>query len=101
MNDVLLQVATYQGAPIRNDIEATLKIIESVLVEALSLNIDLVLFPELFLTHYDIGTKELCERAVSIDSNVMARIRSLASTHSIAFAIGYPEVDLDGVIYNS
>jgi predicted amidohydrolase len=101
MIDVNLNVATYQGAPIRNDIERTFEMIHSVFLEAASLDLDLVLFPELFLTHYDIGVIKLREQAVDLNSAVIKRLQTLASTHSIAFAIGYPESTPAGIIYNS
>lgn len=45
-----LNVGTYQGCSIRGDIEAAFAVVEAILSKAAARILDLVLFPELFLS---------------------------------------------------
>ncbi|QKZ07095.1 carbon-nitrogen hydrolase family protein [Pseudomonas eucalypticola] len=61
----------------------------------------LVVFPEMFLTGYDIGpdaVQRLAETANGPSAHVIAGI---AEAHDMAIAYGYPERGADGQVYNS
>jgi ornithine cyclodeaminase len=95
-----LNVGTYQGPNIRRDIQASLQTISDIAVQAVENNLDLVLFPELFLSGYDISVRDLEKYAVNFKSPEIEAIESIARNNSIAIGVGYSERD-DGKIYNS
>jgi predicted amidohydrolase len=65
-------------------------------------NVDIILFPELFLTGYDVGVEYIKNCAMSIDGSEIAKIKEIALNNQIAIAVGYPEKDLNiNSIYNS
>ena len=65
------------------------------------LGVQLLVFPEMFLTGYDIGVaavQRLAEAANGPSAHVIAGI---AEAHGMAIAYGYPERGADGQLYNS
>lgn len=95
-----IKVATYQGPSIKDNFLEVVRIIESTLVEIAQNQVDIVLFPELFLTGYDCGVEKL--KALAIDSNHehLSLIREIAIRHTIAICLGYSEL-FEGQVYNS
>lgn len=98
-----INVGVYQDHHHYGGWEMALTIVNRVLMEAASSSLDLVLFPELFLTGYDIGKDRLCDAAVVKDGNVINSLQDAAKQHNVAFAIGYPERDatISEIIFNS
>lgn len=68
---------------------------------AKALGVQLLVFPEMFLTGYDIGAaavQRLAEAANGPSAHVIAGI---AEAHGMAIVYGYPERGADGQLYNS
>lgn len=104
MEKVDVYVGTYQGAPQKGDVNATINQIGLALAKAAADNLELLLFPELFLCGYDIGKDSIFKCAIAQSGNEISRLCDLAREHNIAFAIGYAELVDEArtpVIYNS
>ena len=86
-----LCLGSYQGCPVTGDVRATIDLVASVLHRAQRQQVHLVMFPELFLSGYDVGVEALQQTAISIDSNTMSELASLAKKYEISYGIGYPE----------
>jgi predicted amidohydrolase len=93
-----VNVAIFQGQAVRGDVEANLAIVEAALTECGHRQIDLVLFPELFLTGYDCSFEEF--QTLAQYPADLERVAEMARSHNCAIAIGYPEIG-DPVLYNS
>jgi predicted amidohydrolase len=81
------------------DKETNLKNIEEV-IENTGGSVNLIVFPELFLTGYSISEK-LFELAESIEGPSIIRLKEIARQNHISIVIGFPEKDINGKIYNS
>ena len=95
-----LRVALWQGAPGSGDVNANLDVIESCARSAREQGADVLIFPEMMLTGYNIGSQQiakLAERSVGASAERVARI---AARFELAIAYGYPERDGDDV-YNA
>jgi predicted amidohydrolase len=108
MSQHQLIIGLYQGASVKGDIQGNIHIIGNVLKEqATNQNlIDLIIFPELFLTGYDLRIDEIQRLAISANdyssSNPLLKISNLAYTFQVGIQIGYPERDnKNNTIYNS
>lgn len=101
MLKVDLNVGTYQGPNIRRDIQEVLRTVNQIVEQAVQHNLDLVLFPELFLSGYDISVKDLKSYAVHHESEEINSIKSISRINGIGIAIGYAELSSNGKIYNS
>lgn len=100
MLSVNLKVGSYQDSSIRGDVRAVCDVVKRTLEQAATLELDIVVFPELFLQGYDTGVEALRLLAVKIDSDEIAELRAMAFRYELAIAIGYAERD-DDIIYNS
>jgi 5-aminopentanamidase len=100
MLSVNIKVGSFQNPSIRCDVGAVNDIINHTLEEAASLELDMVVFPELFLQGYDAGVENLRLLAVSVDSTEISTLKAMAIKYELAIAIGYSERD-GSVIYNS
>lgn len=96
-----LLVGTYQTNSIRNNIQESINILQSIVYESSLKSLDIILFPELFLSGYDIGVEQLKSLAINQNSNEIKYICNLAKEHHIAICLGYSELSDDGIIYNS
>lgn len=92
-------VGVYQGQPVKGDVSANLAIVEAILEEASAKHLELVLFPELFLTGYDLKKDDLQALAVSSPDG-LGDLSRLAKQYSCGLAIGYPEIE-GTTYYNS
>jgi len=94
-----MKIAIYQGAGIPTRVDENLTIIERKAISAAGLGADLIIFPELFLSGYNIGkmVRELAERA---DGPACQKVSQAARKANIAILYGYPE-RLDTEVYNS
>jgi predicted amidohydrolase len=92
-------IALYQGAGKPTEVEENLKIIHAKSVSAADQGADLIIFPELFLSGYNIGqtVQDLAQQADGPAYHQAARI---AREADIAILYGYPE-RLDTEVYNS
>lgn len=63
---------------------------------------ELLVTPEMALSHYEITPAQLHEHALQIDSSEkLQRVHRLAKQYQLAFVIGFAEKDGDGRFYNS
>ena len=94
-----MKLAIYQGAGKPTEVEENLKIIHAKSVSAADQGADLIIFPELFLSGYNIGqtVQDLAEPA---DGPACQQASQIARKANIAILYGYPE-KLDTEVYNS
>jgi predicted amidohydrolase len=94
-----VKVALYQGAGAPTRVEKNLKIMHRKAFAAAGQGADLIIFPELFLSGYNIGetVRELAEQADGPACRMAARF---AKDADIAILYGYPE-RLNNDVYNS
>ncbi|MGI9334357.1 MAG: carbon-nitrogen hydrolase family protein [Gammaproteobacteria bacterium] len=105
MLDRPLTIASYQGC--REVAEAaggrldTLARMADVAREAAGLGARLAVFPELYLTGYNIGRAALHTAAEPVDGPAGRRAAAIAAEHRIGLVYGYPERGEDGRVYNA
>ena len=96
-----IRIAVFQGTSVDSDIEQNINQVRKFAAKAAASGCDLLVFPELFLSGYDIGIDNLRACAVPSDSGSMQVIAELAKSHSIALVVPYAERGQDGRCYNS
>lgn len=98
-----INVGVYQDAHHPGGWREGLKNVHLVLAEAAEKKLDLVLFPELYLSGYMIGKEKLMSNAITKNDDVMEMLKEIARKNKLGFAIGYPEKDANNPssIYNS
>ena len=92
-------IALYQGAGKPTEVEENLKIIHAKSVSAADQGADLIIFPELFLSGYNIGQR-VQDLAQQADGPAYHQAAQIAREADIAILYGYPE-RLDTEVYNS
>eukprot|EP00128_Syssomonas_multiformis_P003035 Colp12_sorted_trinity150504_noHs@26724 len=96
-----ITISVFQGPSYGLDIAHNLERMKSA-VKSASRKADLILFPELFLSGYDIGTAETHARAMDLNQDAtIQQIKQLAKQWDISISVGYPEKSECGKIYNS
>lgn len=82
-------LALYQGHPVTGDIEATLRKMETVAESARHRNVDLLVFPELFVTGY---LPELWERIpdANEEDKWLTRLTTVAQKMGLWMVFGHP-----------
>lgn len=96
-----MHIALYQCQPRPLAVIDNLARLRAQAALAQAKGMDLLVFPEMFLTGYNIGSdavQRLAEAADGPSANVIAGI---AQAHGVAIAYGYPERAADGEVYNS
>jgi len=101
MKGVCLQmkIALYQGAGKPASVDENLKIIHRKAFSAAEQDADLIIFPELFLSGYNIG-KTVQKLAEQADGPACQKAAQIAWKTNIAILYGYPE-RLNTDVYNS
>jgi predicted amidohydrolase len=94
-----MNIALYQGAGKPTGIDENLAIIRRKALSAAGQGADLIIFPELFLTGYNIG-QQVRELAEPTDGPACQKVARIAREANIAILYGYPE-RLDKDVYNS
>jgi predicted amidohydrolase len=94
-----MKLGIYQCAGTFLDSQKNLNLMEQVAQAASLQGADLLVFPELFLTGYNIGD-DAEALAEPMDGNSAQRAAKIATKHQIALLYGYTE-RADGVLYNS
>ena len=94
-----MKVALYQGVGKSTDVDENLKIIQRKAISASGQGADLIIFPELFLTGYNIG-KAVRDLAELSDGPACQKVVQTAREANIAILYGYPE-RLNNDVYNS
>ncbi|CAF1623543.1 unnamed protein product [Didymodactylos carnosus] len=93
----LLRVSVYQCRSILNDLNKTLHLISQKAYEAKTIYASqLLIFPELFLSGYDLPYDKMLNISKQIiTEQIMERIKQIAIKNSIALLISYPELISD------
>jgi len=94
-----MKIALYQGAGKPADVNGNLAIIEHQAGSAAEQGADLIVFPELFTSGYNLG-QTVQKLAQPADGPVCERAAEIARKANIAMLYGYPE-KLDKAVYNS
>ncbi|TBU98904.1 carbon-nitrogen hydrolase [Stutzerimonas kirkiae] len=97
--DRTLKITAYQGTPSAADKAANLGLVERVCRAATLLGSDVTVFPELFVTGYNLGER-LLTLAEPLDGDSLDELARIARTHRQAIVIGLPERDGDS-LYNT
>jgi predicted amidohydrolase len=95
-----MRIALAQAAGTPGDVRANLADVERLATEAAARGARLVVFPEAFVTGYNIGAGRLAELAEPADGPSTRRVAAIAQAAGIAIVTGYAERDGDAV-YNS
>jgi predicted amidohydrolase len=94
-----MKIALYQGAGKPTGVDENLEIIEHQANSAAGQGADLIIFPELFLSGYNIG-KTVRDLAQPADGPACQKVVEIAREANIAVLYGYPE-RLNSDVYNS
>lgn len=94
-----MKITAYQGTPIAADKAANLALVERVCRAAALLASDVVVFPELFVTGYNLGER-LRALAEPLDGDSVGALSRIAREIGIAIVIGLPERDGES-LYNT
>ena len=94
-----MKVAIYQGPGKPSEVDPNLQIIRKKSISAAELGADFIIFPELFLTGYNIG-RTVQDLAEPSDGSAAARVAEIAKRTNIAILYGYPE-RFENEFYNS
>lgn len=95
-----MQVAIYQGPQTVSSVDTHMQIMTAQAGEAAAEGTDLLIFPEMFLTGYNIGPERTRELAQPADGEAAARAGAIARDNDISLLFGFPEL-ADGRVYNS
>lgn len=95
-----MQISIYQGPEESLSVDEHLTIMNQQAEAASGSGSDLLIFPEMFLTGYNIGAERTRELAQSTDGSALQRAAQIAATASIAILFGFPERD-DNNVYNA
>ncbi len=94
-----MKVLVFQSTPAFGNVAANLKTIETICMMAAQAKVEVAVFPELFVSGYNLGTK-IHDLAESMDGPIVIRLRQIAKAHGLAIIAGYPEKREDR-FYNS
>lgn len=88
----VVKILSYQGTPVLGDIRQNLESIRSTAIAAQQLDVDVIVFPELYVTGYNIGDK-LIELAQPLDGQICSDLTDIALEFSVSIVCGFPETD--------
>jgi 5-aminopentanamidase len=94
-----MKILIFQATPAFGNVEANLKVIENTCMTAAQLEADVAVFPELFVSGYNLGEK-LHQIAEGSDGPIVSKLKQIAKTHAVALIAGYPE-KRENKFYNS
>lgn len=93
-------VAMYQGCAEDGNLQSNVRKIKDKVLEAKKLAADVIVFPELFTTGYNLSHDCMRELAEMKDGRTFMELSKSAREIGIAILYGYPElVENDGVVY--
>jgi predicted amidohydrolase len=95
-----MRIALAQAAGVQADVAANLAAVRRTAADAAARGARLVVFPEAFLTGYNIGPERIAALAEPADGPSVRALQAIAADTSIAILCGYCERDGDRV-YNS
>lgn len=96
-----MRVALYQCSPHPLDVADNLERLRVQAAQAARQGATLVVFPEMFLTGYNIGAQAVRDLAQSSVGPAAQAIREIARVNSLAIVYGYPELSDEGHVYNA
>jgi predicted amidohydrolase len=96
-----LRIALSQCVPQPLDIHGNLQRMQWAAQQAQAQGADVLLFPEMFMTGYNIGCASVQALACPRDQGYCADAADIARQHQIHLVFGYPERAADGRIYNA
>lgn len=96
-----MRIALYQGPAGPNQPAENLARLETWATEAARQGADLVVFPEMFTSGYNIGPQAAARHAQPSNGAMPSTVAAIAKAQRIAIAYGYPEAGADGVVYNA
>jgi predicted amidohydrolase len=99
-SDVGLTIAVAQDRFGPGDVDANLERIAALLGRAADADADLLVLPELTTSGY-FTEPAITELAEPADGPTVLRVRELAADAGVALCFGYPELGVDGKVYNS
>ena len=94
-----LTIGVWQDCGVLGDVAANMETIARATAQASHCGVDLLAFPECFLTGY-FNRDEVERVARQIDEHTVSALRAVAESNETAILVGYYEVRQDG-IYNS
>ena len=97
-------VGLFQGIAKNGDVRSNLNNVKAQIVRAAAAGAELLIFPELFLSGYQVPGEEMKKLAEERDGPSFRELSETARESNIAVLYGYPEVDVSGgapVYYNS
>ncbi|MFT4584180.1 MAG: putative amidohydrolase [Gammaproteobacteria bacterium] len=97
---ILMKIAIYQLLASDSSSAARVSRLHTCIKQAAATGVELVIFPELALSGYNVGAELITNRAETRDGIFAQSIAALAKDNAIAVAYGYPERDGDR-LYNS
>lgn len=89
---ISMKILIYQAKSAFGNVNSNLEAIEQTLNAAAKMNVDVAVFPELFLSRYNLGQR-LRDVALIIDGPQIARICQLAENVDVAVVVKFPEKD--------
>ena len=95
-----MRVALFQAAGVPGDVAANLAAIRRAAHEAAEGRARLIVFPEAFVTGYNIGPELLLALAEPADGAQVRELRTIAAEAGVAILVGYAELEGDAV-FNS
>jgi predicted amidohydrolase len=95
-----MKIAIYQGSELSQTIDQNLQCMATQAKLAAAQSASLLIFPEMFLTGYNIGPQSISEMSEPADGKSALAIARIAMDTGIAVLYGYPEFD-SGKIFNS
>ncbi|MDY7034624.1 MAG: carbon-nitrogen hydrolase family protein [Thermodesulfobacteriota bacterium] len=103
VNKDKVTVACVNMNPVMGDKEANLETFKNYIIEASEKGVNIILFPEMSLTDYDISPKLIHELAETIPGPSTNNIAKLAAKYNVYVIFGMPERDKKDpkIIYNS
>jgi predicted amidohydrolase len=96
-----MRIALYQGPPGPNLPAQNLLRLEHWATEAARRGAELVVFPEMFISGYNIGAQAAARHAQPPDGAIPRQIAAMAKAKGIAIAYGYPEAGDGGAVHNA
>jgi 5-aminopentanamidase len=94
-----MKVLIYQSISAFGDVVENLKTIDKYCASSGALGVDVVVFPELFLTGYNLGAK-VHDLAEEVTGPSVKRLCEIARVNNVALITGFAE-QRDGQLYNS
>jgi predicted amidohydrolase len=96
-----MRIALVQAAGIPGDVAANLAAVRRAAAEAVAAGARFVVFPEAFVTGYNIGPELTGALAEPADGPIARELRTIAAGAGLALLCGYPELAGDWDVFNS